>query len=96
MVLQALLELNVQNDEEFEMLSEEFKSLLQDKQNIEEKFSSVSSNLNRLNGILIDIYVNKYKFKGIAVKNKLEPFMDVLKSDGLTEDELLEAFNSSN
>lgn len=83
-ILQALLELNVQNDDEFELLSDKYKKLLQNKQNVEEKYKSDSSNLKRLIGILIDSYVDKNKFKGINVRNKSEAFADGLKncSDG--------------
>lgn len=79
-ILQALLELNVQNDDEFELLSDKYKKLLQNKQNVDEKYKSDSSNRNRLIGILIDFYVDKNKFKGINVRNKLEAFMDALKN----------------
>ncbi|XP_070507976.1 BBSome complex member BBS7-like [Chironomus tepperi] len=79
-ILQGLLELNVQNDDEFEMLSDKYKNLLQNKQNVEEKFKNDSSNLNRLIGILIDFYVDKNKFRGINVRNKLDAFVDALKN----------------
>lgn len=79
-ILQALLELNVQNDDEFELLSDKYKKLLLNKQNVEEMYKSDSSNLKRLIGILIDFYVDKNKFKGINVKNKLEAFADGLKN----------------
>lgn len=84
-ILQALLELNVQRDDEYELLSDKYKKLLQNKQNVEEKYKSDSSNLKRLIGILIDFYVDKNKFKGINVKNKLEAFADGLKNcrDGI-------------
>jgi Bardet-Biedl syndrome 7 protein len=77
-ILQALLELNVQNDDEFELLSEKYKNLLRDKQNIEEKFQSESSNLDRLISILAEFFVNKNKFKGINVRNKLETLLEAL------------------
>lgn len=88
LILQALLELNVQNDDEFELLSDNYKNLLQNKQSIEEKFRSESSNLDRLIGILTDFYIDKNKFKGINVKQKLETFQESLRnyqSDSLKE-----------
>lgn len=87
-ILQALLELNVQNDDEYELLSDKYKKLLQNKRNVEEKYKSDSSNLKRLIGILIDFYIDKNKFKGINVKNKLEAFADGLKNckDGTLKD----------
>lgn len=94
-ILQALLELNVQNDDEFELLSDEFKNLLKDKQTIEKKFNNESANLNRLIGILANFYMDKNKFKGINVKNKLEAFIDILNTEIESENQLLETFNSS-
>lgn len=79
-LLQALLELNVQNDDEFELLSDEYKNLLQSKQTLEEKFKRESTNLDRLIGILTDIYIDKNKFKGISVKHKLESVFEALKN----------------
>jgi Bardet-Biedl syndrome 7 protein len=79
-ILQGLLELNVRNDDEYELLSDKYKNLLQNKQNIEELYKSDSSNLKRLIGILIDFYVDKNKFKGINVRSKLETFVDALKN----------------
>lgn len=91
-ILQGLLELNVQNDDEFELLSDKYKNLLQNKQNVEDKFKNDSSNLNRLIGILIDFYVDKNKFRGINVRNKLDAFVDALKScrDGTLREFLCE------
>lgn len=85
-VLQALLELNVHNDDEFEMLSENYKSLVQNKQNLEETFKKDSSNLDRLIGILTEFYIDKNKFKGMNVKNRMETLLETLhnyKSDSL-------------
>lgn len=97
-ILQALLELNVQNDDEFELLSDKYKKLLQNKQNVEEKYKSDASNRNRLIGILIDFYVDKNKFKGINVRNKLEAFVEALKNcnDGTTLKEFYCDVNETN
>lgn len=92
-ILQALLELNVQNDDEFELLSDNYKNLLHNKQNLEEKFKAETSNLDRLIGILTDFYIDKNKFKGINVKSKLEPLLEALSSKNL--DTLFEIFCSS-
>lgn len=94
-ILQALLELNVQNDDEYELLSDDFKNLLKNKQTLEEQFNQESSNLNRLTGILADFYTDKNKFKGINVKGKLDSFIDSLSNEDLTESQLLEALNTT-
>jgi Bardet-Biedl syndrome 7 protein len=83
-ILQALLELNVQNDDEFEMLSDKYKNLLHNKQSIEESFEKESSKLDRLIGIVTDFYVDWSKFKGMNVKSKLEKLTEALR-DSSTE-----------
>lgn len=92
-ILQGLLELNVRNDDEYELLSDKYKNLLQDKQNIEDKYKTDMSNLNRLIGILIDFYVDKNKLKGINVRNKLDVFVDALKNctDGTLKEFFLDS-----
>lgn len=87
-----MLELNVQNDDEFELLSEKYKKILQDKQNIEENFKKESCNLNRLIGILTEFYIDKNKFKGINVKQKLETFLEALKNYKSGSESLLKLF----
>lgn len=79
-ILQALLELNVQNDDEFEMLSEKYKNILHNKQNLEDEFKKESNNLDRLIGILTEFYIDKNKFKGINVKTKIEAVIEALKN----------------
>lgn len=92
-ILQALLELNVQNDDEFELLSDKYKNLLRNKQNLEENFKKDSSSLDRLIGILTDFYMDKNKFKGINVKHKLESLHDALRNS--KSDTLMEIFGGA-
>jgi hypothetical protein len=79
-MLEALLELNVQNDDEFELLSDKHKNLLQNKQTLEKKFKNDLSHLDRIVSVLKDFLVDKSKFKGIQMKNKLEKVVEALNS----------------
>lgn len=88
-----MLELNVQNDDEFELLSDKYKNLLRNKQNLEENFKKESSSLDRLIGILTDFYMDKNKFKGINVKHKLESLQDALRNS--KSDTLMEIFGGA-
>lgn len=92
-LLQALLELNVQNDEEFDLLSDKYKTLLTNKQTIEQSNNNEASNFKRLKGIVIDLFIDKFKFKGINVKHKLEHLVEIL--DNYDFDSLLDYFNIS-
>lgn len=60
------------------MLSDKYKNLLHNKQTLEEKYENESFNLDRLNGIVTDCYIDKNKFKGINVKSKLDALRDAL------------------
>jgi Bardet-Biedl syndrome 7 protein len=87
-ILQALLDLNVQNDDEFDLLSDNYKDLVLNKQSLEENFKREASNLDRLTAILIDFYIDKNKFKGVNVRNKLETLQEALadcKTEALME-----------
>ncbi len=77
-LLQALIDLNVQNDDEFNLLSDKYKNLLKNKNIIEISYKNEGSNLKRLNGIMTDLYIDKHKFKGINVKSKIEQLSELL------------------
>lgn len=79
-LLQALIDLNVQNDDEYNLLSEKYKNLLMNKNVIETSYKNEGSNLKRLNGIMTDLYIDKHKFKGINVKSKIEQLSELLKN----------------
>jgi Bardet-Biedl syndrome 7 protein len=78
-ILEGLLELNVRNDDEYELLSEQYKNLLQNKQQIEQSYKKDFINNKRLIGILIDFYIDRNKHRGVNVKNKIESFVEQLK-----------------
>lgn len=77
-LLQALLELNIQNDDDFEVLSDKYKNLLKNKRSHEENFKNESFNLQRLINVVTDFYVDRSKLKGINAKNKIELLRSVL------------------
>lgn len=79
-LLQALIDLNVQNDDEFNLLSDKYKNLLMNKNVIETSFKNEGSNLKRLNGIMTDLYIDKNKFKGINVKSRIEQLSELLRN----------------
>ena len=79
-LLQALLELNLKNDEEFEVLSDKYKTLLKNKDQIEESYKKFSVNLVRIHGVVIEVYNDKMKFKGIHGKSKIDQLTEILKN----------------
>lgn len=79
-ILQALIDLDIRNDEEFETLSEDYQDLLKNQRQIEAEFKKQPTILNRIYGILTDLYIDKFKFKGVNVKTKLPQLIDLLEN----------------
>lgn len=77
-MLEALLELNVQDDDEFELLSEQYKNLLLNKQDIEKRFKYDLYHLDQMFDILKDFLADKNKFKGASVKDNLDKVSEAL------------------
>ncbi|XP_053685731.1 Bardet-Biedl syndrome 7 protein homolog [Sabethes cyaneus] len=79
-ILQALVDLDIRNDKEFSALSEEYQNLLRNQKQIESEFKKQPTILNRIYGILTDLYIDKFKFKGVNVKTKLPQLIDLLEN----------------
>ncbi|XP_055599136.1 Bardet-Biedl syndrome 7 protein-like [Uranotaenia lowii] len=79
-ILQALIDLDIRNDEEFSTLSQEYQDLLKNQHAIESEFKKQPTILNRIYGILTDLYIDKFKFKGVSVKTKLPQLIELLEN----------------
>ncbi|XP_058832796.1 Bardet-Biedl syndrome 7 protein-like [Topomyia yanbarensis] len=90
-ILQALIDLDIRNDEELSTLSEEYQNLLKNQRQIEIEFKKQPTILNRIYGILTDLYIDKFKFKGVNVKTKLPQLIDLLGNYNF--DELVQFFS---
>lgn len=90
-ILQALIDLDIRNDEEFDTLSEEYRQLLENQRDIETEFKKQPTILNRIYGILTDLYIDKFKFKGVSVKTKLPQLIELL--DNYKYDELVQFYS---
>ncbi|XP_058065445.1 Bardet-Biedl syndrome 7 protein homolog [Anopheles bellator] len=84
---QALLDLDIRDEAEFGTLSEEYRTLIRTHQAIEAEFRKQPTILNRIYGILTDLYIDKFKFKGVNVKTKLPQLIELL--DNYTYDQLV-------
>ncbi|XP_053670850.1 Bardet-Biedl syndrome 7 protein-like [Anopheles nili] len=88
---QALIDLDIRDDEEFNTLSEEYRSLISNQQEIGIEFRKQPTILNRIYGILTDLYIDKFKFKGVNVKTKLPQLIELL--DNYSYDELVQFYS---
>lgn len=72
----------MKNDEEFKILSDKYKTILKNKDQIEESYKqySVNSTLIRMHSVIIEAYNDKMKFKGIHGKSKLDQLTEILKN----------------
>uniref|UniRef100_A0A182MRP1 Bardet-Biedl syndrome 7 protein homolog n=1 Tax=Anopheles culicifacies TaxID=139723 RepID=A0A182MRP1_9DIPT len=88
---QALLDLDIRDDEEFNTLSDEYRSLIRNQQAIGIEFRKQPTILNRIYGILTDLYIDKFKFKGVNVKTKLPQLIELL--ENYSYDELVQFYS---
>lgn len=89
---QALLDLDIRDESEFNILSKEYQELIRNQQSIDEEFRKQPTVLNRIYGILTDLYIDKFKFKGVNVKTKLPLLIDLL--ENYSYDELVRFYTA--
>lgn len=77
-LLVALLDLDVRTDAEFDCLCEEYQDILRRKDTIEANHSIDSIVLDRIYGLLTDCYIDRFKLKGITVKQKIPQLLKLL------------------
>ncbi|KAK4887270.1 hypothetical protein RN001_003541 [Aquatica leii] len=78
LLLNALHELSVNEEETINALSAEYKNLLEDEKRLRLEYSSSPSYLDRLYGVVTDLYIDYYKFKGVSVKSKIPKLLTIL------------------
>lgn len=76
-LIDALKELQVyENDTSF--LGQEYQEILENSEQLLEEFKKQPCHLERLYGMITDLFIDKYKFKGQNVKNKVSTLMGIL------------------
>lgn len=76
-----------------EFLTEEYREILQNAEVLLQEFKKQPCHLERLYGMITDLYIDRHKFKGQNVKNKLSQLIAIL--DNYDLNILLEFFNES-
>ena len=74
-------------------LSEEYKEILDNADLLQQEFKKQPCHLERLYGMITDLYIDRHKFKGQNVKHKVPQLMSLLDSYDL--DMLMEFFQES-
>ncbi|XP_065058986.1 Bardet-Biedl syndrome 7 protein homolog [Rhopilema esculentum] len=88
-LVDGLKELQVyENDTSF--LGQEYQEILENSEQLLEEFKKQPCHLERLYGMITDLFIDKHKFKGQNVKNKVTALMGIL--DNYDLDTLIDFF----
>ncbi|XP_067000696.2 Bardet-Biedl syndrome 7 protein homolog isoform X2 [Anabrus simplex] len=77
-ILDALRELETHDADATRCLLPEYKDMLQNEKKIQAEFKKQPAHLDRLYGMITDLFIDRHKFKGINVKGKVPQLLEVL------------------
>ena len=90
-LIDALKELSV-NENNTTFLTPEYQEILDNADKYKEEFKRSPSHLERLYGMITDLYIDKFKFTGQNVKNKVPQLIEKL--DNYDQEEFIKFFQS--
>lgn len=76
-LIEALKELQV-NESDLSFMSPEYLQLLEEADTLQAEFKRQPCHLERLYGMITDLYIDKFKFKGQNVRQKVPALLEVL------------------
>ncbi|KAG7264305.1 hypothetical protein CRUP_020991 [Coryphaenoides rupestris] len=91
-LVDALKELQV-HEGNADFLIPEYRSILDESQHLLDEYKKQPAHLERLYGMITDLYIDKFKFKGQNVKNKVSSLLEIL--DNYDLNSLLNFFNEA-
>ncbi|XP_069686041.1 BBSome complex member BBS7-like isoform X2 [Periplaneta americana] len=77
-LLEALRELETHDAESLECLLPEYRYILKNEKQLQAEYKRQPAHLDRLYGMITDLYIDKHKFKGINVKGKVPQLLEIL------------------
>ena len=89
-LIDGLKELQTYEDDA-SFLTEEYKEILENADKLSEEFKKQPCHLERLYGMVTDLYIDRHKFKGQNVKNKVSSLINLL--DNYDLNALIEFFD---
>ncbi|KAJ9601052.1 hypothetical protein L9F63_000787 [Diploptera punctata] len=89
-LLEALRELETHDAESLNCLQPEYRKLLRNEKELQAQFKKQPAHLDRLYGMITDLYIDRHKFKGVNVKGKVPQLLEIL--DKYDLDNLLNFF----
>ncbi|XP_072192024.1 BBSome complex member BBS7 isoform X1 [Excalfactoria chinensis] len=91
-LIDALRELQVQEGNA-DFLVPEYRSILEEADQLLEEYKKQPAHLERLYGMITDLFIDKYKFRGTNVKSKVPLLLELL--DGCEQDRLIAFFEAA-
>jgi Bardet-Biedl syndrome 7 protein len=91
-LIDALKELSL-NENGTSFLTPEYKEILENSEKYVEEYKRSPSHLERLYGMITDLYIDKFKFTGQNVKNKVPQLIEKL--DNYDLEELMQFFHTN-
>lgn len=91
-LIDALKELQV-HEGNADFLIPEYRSILDESANLLEEYKKQPAHLERLYGMITDLFIDKFKFKGQNVKTKVSSLLEILDNYDLTS--LLDFFSAA-
>ncbi|KAH9495726.1 Bardet-Biedl syndrome 7 protein [Bulinus truncatus] len=76
-LIDALKELQV-NETDLNFMAPEYQEILKDSDKLKADFKKQPSHLERLYGMVTDLFIDKFKFKGLNVKSKVPALLELL------------------
>ncbi|XP_033106003.1 Bardet-Biedl syndrome 7 protein homolog isoform X2 [Anneissia japonica] len=90
-LIEALKELQI-HEEDLSFMSPEYRQILEDTDKLQQEYKKQPCRLERLYGMITDLFIDKFKFKGSNVKSKVPQLLQVL--DNYEVENLMEFFNT--
>ncbi|KAM4708731.1 BBSome complex member BBS7 isoform 2-T2 [Discoglossus pictus] len=91
-LIDALKELQV-HEGNTEFLIPEYRSILEEAEKLQEEYKKQPAHLERLYGMITDLFIDKFKFKGTNVKTKVPLLLEIL--DNYDQSTLMAFFDTA-
>ncbi|XP_053317390.1 Bardet-Biedl syndrome 7 protein [Spea bombifrons] len=91
-LIDALKELQV-HEGNTDFLIPEYRSILQEAEKLQEEYKKQPAHLERLYGMITDLFIDKFKFKGTNVKTKVPLLLEIL--DNYDQNALMTFFDTA-
>ncbi|KAM4808655.1 BBSome complex member BBS7 isoform 1-T3 [Rhinophrynus dorsalis] len=91
-LIDALKELQV-HEGNADFLIPEYRSILEEAEKLQEEYKKQPAHLERIYGMITDLFIDKFKFKGTNVKTKVPLLLEIL--DNYDQNTLMTFFDSA-